>query len=375
MENISFMGWIILIVTGLFFFMRLYFYLLQIKLMKFIAIASKNDFLPSVSVIIAAKDEAGNLKNFLYGILEQDYPEYEVIVVNDGSYDDTEKVIESYQKKYSHLRTTYIKPDNQFKHGKKLAITIGVKAAKNDFFVFTDADCHVVSNQWLKLMSRNFKENALVLGYGGYGKEPTILNKLVRYDTVQIAILYFSKALSGSPYMGVGRNMAYTRSLYNQVNGFSSHYHIPTGDDDLFVNEAKTYAKTGIEINPDSFTVSVPPQTFKEWYEQKSRHLSGSKFYSISQRLFLGLESISRGLFHILVIISIIFFPNFLLPVTILVFLDLLVKYIISGKLFRHFEAKDLLFYLIFFDFIATFLVFVRLIMNIFTTRQKTVWT
>ncbi len=367
-------GWIILGIIGLFFLTRLYYYLLQIKLIKFNSLSLKRDFQPPVSVIIAAKNEAKNLKLFLSGILEQDYPDFEVIVVDDGSSDHTEEILETFKNKYSHLRTTFIKPDKQFKHGKKLAVTIGIKAAKNEYLVFTDADCRAVSKHWLKMMSRNFQDHSLILGYGSYEKNNSLLNRLVRYDTVQIAILYFSKALTGKPYMGVGRNLAYTRSLYNKVKGFSSHYHVPTGDDDLFVNEASAYAATTIETNPEAFTVSVPPRSFREWSLQKSRHLLGSKYYSTPQKNFLGLESISRGLFHIVTILGVIFFPNILLPALALVFFDLLEKYTISGSLFRHFGEKDLIFFLIFFDFIATFLIFVRLIMNIFT-RQKTIWT
>ena len=347
---------------------------MQIKLIKFNSLALKRDFQPPVSVIIAAKNEAENLQRFLPEILEQDYPDFEVIVVDDGSEDYTGQVLESFKKQFSHLRTTYIKPDNHFKHGKKLAVTVGIKAAKNDYFVFTDADCGVSSKNWLKLMSRNFKENTLVLGFGGYEKQSSFLNKLIRYDTTQIAILYFSKAISEKPYMGVGRNLAYTKSLYEQVKGFSSHYHIPTGDDDLFVNEAADFATTGIETNPDSFTFSVPPKSFKEWRRQKSRHLLGSKFYSLKQKSFLGVESFSRGFFHIFFVVGIIFSPNILLPAIGLILLDLLGKYIVSGNLFRHFGGKDLISFIIFFDIIATFLVFVRLIMNIFT-RQKRIWT
>ncbi len=368
--HISVIGWILLVIIGLLFFIRFFFYILQIKLIKFNSLQLKRDFTLPVSVIIAAKNEAQNLEKFLPEILEQDYPNFEVVVVDDGSTDDTTLILGNLKKKYTHLVTSYIKPDEKFQHGKKLAITIGIKAAKNKTLVFTDADCHVQSDQWLKQMSRNFKKNNLVLGFGGYKKENTFLNKLVRYDTIQIAILYFSRALSGKPYMGVGRNLAYTKELYDQVKGFSSHYHISTGDDDLFVREASAYAKTTIETDPKSFTMSVPPQSFKEWQQQKSRHLRSSHFYSFGQKAFLGLESFSRGTFHLFAATSIILFPEIWLAIVIIVLFDLVIKLILSVNLFRHFGSKDLIFFEIFFDFIATFLVSVRLIINIFT-RQK----
>ena len=374
LNNVSFIEWIATGIIFLLFFIRFYFYLLQLKLLKQIRQSDKVNFIVPVSVIIAAKNEAKNLKRFLPSILQQNYPEFEVIVVNDGSNDNTEEILSHFKTKYSNLKTTFIKGDPHFKHNKKLAISIGIKAAKYENFVFTDADCYVQSNQWLTQMARNFKENNLVLGFGGYEKENTLLNKLIRYDTLKIAILYFSKALSGKPYMGVGRNLAYTKSLYNQVKGFSSHYHVPTGDDDLFVREASSYAKTAIETDPKSFTMSVPPSSFKAWQQQKSRHLQSSQFYSFGQNVFLGLEGFSRSTFHLFAVAGIILFPKVFFLVLLFFLVDLVIKLILSKKLFRHFGSKDLIFFEFFFDILVPFLVFVRLIMNIFT-RQNNIWT
>jgi len=365
----SLTDWIIQGSILLLFFIRLYFYFLQIKLIKFNYQALKKSYTPPVSVIIAAKNEAENLQKFLRGILEQDYPSYEVIVVNDRSTDNTGYILDELKKRYKHLRTTYIKP-GYFKHGKKLALTIGIKAAKYKYLVFTDADCKVVSNQWLKLIARNFKKGSLILGYGGYRQQPSFLNKLIRYDAIYIAILYFSKALSGKPYMGVGRNLAYAKMLYDKVKGFSSHYHVSTGDDDLFVNESSSFATTVIETHPNSFTFSVPPHSFKSWQRQKGRHLLGSKYYSLKQKVFLALENFSRGIFYFLSITAIIFFPHILFPVIVILLFDLIIKYVVSGNLFRHFGGKDLIPFSILFDFISTFLIFVRLIINIFANRK-----
>jgi biofilm PGA synthesis N-glycosyltransferase PgaC len=168
-----------------------------------------------VSIIICARNEADNLDNYLPLVLSQDYPEYEVIVVNDCSTDDTDGIVKKYMEQYPRLRTSIIKEDRKFAHGKKLAVTIGIKAAKYDRLLFTDGDCKPESNHWLSLMAGNFSEKtSIILGYGGYFPQPGFLNKYIRYDTLIIALQYFSFALCRIPYMGVGRNLAYKRSLF-----------------------------------------------------------------------------------------------------------------------------------------------------------------
>ncbi len=216
-----------------------------------------------VSVIICARNEAENLEQYLPVILTQDYPDYEVILVDDCSTDDTDMVMKRYLAKYPRLRTSVIKEDKKFSHGKKLAVTIGIKAAKYDRLLFIDADCKPESNQWLKLMTEQFSDKiSIVLGYGGYFPIPGILNKYIRYDTMMIALQYFSFALCRIPYMGVGRNLAYKRSLFQKGKGFASHFHLASGDDDLFVNENATKSNTAIVCSQESHTRSAPKQSF-----------------------------------------------------------------------------------------------------------------
>ncbi len=371
LNNISLIEWIVFGVVFLFFIIRLYFYFLQLKFIKkFKHTDTQNYFVP-VSVIIAAKNEAKNLEKFLPEILQQDYPEFEVVVVNDGSNDNTEEVLGKLKAKFLNLRTTFIKADPKFTHNKKLAISIGIKAAQFEHMVFTDADCCVTSDQWLKLMTRKFQRHEIILGYGGYLKKNSFINKLIRYDTVRIAILFLSKAASGKPYMGVGRNMAYTKTIYQKTKGFSSHYFISTGDDDLFINQASTSKNTTIEIDQNAFTYSVPPDNFREWMHQKSRHLSGSKYYSFGQKLFLGIESLSRSLFLLMIIASIIFFSNLLWLLLGLFLLDLIIYWFTNKPLLNHLKEKDLLAPGIIFDILVTFLIFIRLSLNIFTRQNK----
>ena len=193
-----------------------------------------------------------------------------MIVVNDCSWDETDLVLLEMIKKYSNLKIVTIKEQEKYTHGKKFAITLGIKAASYEYLLFTDADCHAASSHWLTLMQRNFTERTdFVLGYGPYEKENGFLNKLIRFDTFFIAMNYLSASLSRNAYMGVGRNLAYKKSVFFRNKGFAKHNHILSGDDDLFVNENANATNTTIEIDPDSFTYSEPTKTFGQWITQK----------------------------------------------------------------------------------------------------------
>jgi cellulose synthase/poly-beta-1,6-N-acetylglucosamine synthase-like glycosyltransferase len=253
-----------------------------------------------VSVIICARNEAENLKKFLPVVLEQDYPDYEVIVVNDCSEDNTYDVLGQYLLKYPNLKISNVNKDPKFTHNKKFAQFIGIKAAKNDILLFTDADCMPVSNKWIEGMTAQMDDNAgFVLGYGGYLKGKGLLNRYIRYDSMTIAIQYLGMAIRGVPYMGVGRNLAYRRSVFFDNKGFGSHYNVISGDDDLFVNSNAGKENTRAEFRKDSHTRSVPCKTAKEWVAQKKRHFTTAPYYKLRDRFLLILEPASRILFYI----------------------------------------------------------------------------
>jgi cellulose synthase/poly-beta-1,6-N-acetylglucosamine synthase-like glycosyltransferase len=252
-----------------------------------------------VSVIICARDEEANLRANLPLILEQDYPEYEVVVVNDASADGTEDLLVDLQRQYSHLRTSFIRGGDHIREGKKLALTVGIKAAKHDWVLLTDADCKPGSNQWIYYMQRNFTgDNKIVLGYGGYRRRRGLVNLVSRYETFFTALQYFGITLAGHPYMGTGRNLAYRRSLFFENKGFATHYELASGDDDLFINEVARKDNTAIEIRPESFTWSDAEKTWKNWYYQKKRHLTTGPRYRFVSKLVVGLELMSRMLFY-----------------------------------------------------------------------------
>ncbi|PIE48889.1 MAG: glycosyl transferase family 2 [Flavobacteriales bacterium] len=258
-----------------------------------------------VSVIIAAKDEAGNLEKFLPFVLEQNYAKFEVIVVNDASTDYTETVLKNLQKQHKHLKVLHLHRTKSYTGNKKNAITKGIAAAKHPYLLFTDADCRPTSKHWIAGMAANFTPSKhIVLGYGQYKKIPnSFLNKLIRFETLLTAIQYFSYAKTGIPYMGVGRNLAYKKTTFMQYEGFKSHASIRSGDDDLLINAIANKKNTALCINPDAFTISKPKKTYKKWFRQKRRHITTAAYYRPVHKYLLGLFYVSQLLFYVLTII------------------------------------------------------------------------
>ena len=260
-----------------------------------------------VSVIICAKDEAENLKQFLPEIYRQNYPDFEVVLIDDRSIDDTFEVMQDFKERFpdqTRLVKVNFNDDERLRGNKKYALTLGIKAAKHPYLLFTDADCRPASTFWIQQMAQKFgKTKQLVLGYGKYQTQTGFLNKLIRFETVQTALQYVSYAIKGIPYMGVGRNLAYTKDLFMKNNGFYTHLDILSGDDDLFVNEVATAENTAVCLHPDSFTISKPKQSFGSFIRQKRRHISTAQYYRLKHRLLLAWYFVSLSGFWLTAII------------------------------------------------------------------------
>jgi len=363
------------------FFYQLYFYLRFVN--GVLRLRSKTNkekitFLteqPPVSVIICAKDEADNLRQFLPFILQQDYPDFEVIVINDGSTDETEGLLNDLSVEYPNLRTTFVPVGARNLSTKKLGLTLGIKAAKNELLLFTDADCMPEDNTWIARMARNFSPDTdFVLGYGAYLNKKGLLNMLITYDTLFIALQYMGMAIARKPYMGVGRNMAYRKETFFLNKGFASNLNLISGDDDLFVNKASNKRNTKVEIAPDSITWSEPNNTFSGWFFQKERHLSVSSYYKASSKFRLSLEPFTRGLFYLALILSFIV-GNLITMIAAAVFFlaRLTIQLIIVNKSSLYFGERKYLFTLPFFDIFLPLVNLYLLTVGRFTSRGKSV--
>jgi poly-beta-1,6-N-acetyl-D-glucosamine synthase len=305
---------------------------------------------PAVSVIICARNEAANLEKFLPSVLEQDYPRFEVIVVNDCSEDNSYDILGKYLLQYPNLKVSTIYKDPKFTHFKKFAQFIGIKAAKNEILLFTDADCQPTSRRWIQIMVSNFNEETdFVLGYGKYKQTRGFFNAYIRYDTSFIAMQYLGMAIRGIPYMGVGRNLAYRRSVFFERKGFKSHTHLASGDDDLFVNHNASHLNTMVEFRHDGHTESIPCSTINEFISQKKRHFTTAPYYKPEHKFILGTEPFTRMVFYIL-FVTLVSFKFMWIPVTAVFGTRLIVQTAILRLVQQKLNEKGLLLYSLFFD-------------------------
>ena len=300
-----------------------------------------------ISILICAKNEAKNLKKHLPLIFDQDYPNFEVILINDGSSDKTLKVMESFKKIHSNVKIVNVKNIEAFWGNKKYALTLGIKAATHSHLLFTDADCKPLSKNWIKEISSHFNNStSIVIGYGAYQKIPkSFINKLIRFETLLTAVQYFSYAKTGMPYMAVGRNLAYTKDIFFEARGFMNHMKIKSGDDDLFVNEIATSSNTQICFTKDSFTESLPKQTYSDWILQKRRHLSTAVHYKFTHKLLLSLFYFSQLSFLVIsiVLLSFLFYWKLILGLILFRYIIIFVVLIAASK---KLNEKDLIPYL-----------------------------
>lgn len=242
-----------------------------------------------VSVIVCAHDEEENLRTLVPILLSQNHPNYEVIIVDDRSNDNTYDFLLKMTSENPKLRMVTVRDLPKHTTGKKFALTMGIKAAKHDWVLLTDADCRPGPN-WIHGMSQQFvSDSNIVLGFSAYEKHPGLLNSFIRFETFVTAIQYVGFALMGRPYMGVGRNLAYRRKLFLESKGFHSHLDILGGDDDLFVNQNAKGETTGLALGKDVVIHSIPKKTWGEYFHQKLRHLSVGKRYKMGDRLLLGM--------------------------------------------------------------------------------------
>jgi cellulose synthase/poly-beta-1,6-N-acetylglucosamine synthase-like glycosyltransferase len=305
---------------------------------------------PPVSIIICARNEAENLEKFLPSVLSQDYPDFEVILVNDCSEDNSYIVLGDLLKIYPRLKVSTVNKDQKFSHSKKFAQFIGIKAAKNEILLFTDADCKPESDKWLEGMVSHFDDKTdFVLGYGGYIRGKGFLNKYIRYESFIVAMQYLGLAIRGIPYMGVGRNLAYRRSVFFSNKGFGAHNHVISGDDDLLVNSLARGKNTAVEISLETHTRSIPQTDFAQWILQKKRHFTTAPYYKFRDKFLLIAEPLTRILFFISFIILLAFI--YLWPWALAVFaLRLTAQIIVFLLVGKKLNEPGILGYLLFFD-------------------------
>ena len=344
----------VLILVQFYFLFRFYFPFVFRKVHT-----EKTVNLPPVSVIISARNEAVNLRKNLPRILEQDYPEFEIVVINDYSGDETFDLLLNWKMKEPKLKVVNVGEQKPKFSGKKFALTLGIKAASHERLLFTDADCIPSSKDWIKetMMVLSGEQN-IILGYGPMTSKKGFLNAMIRFETVETALNYFSFAQQGSTYMGVGRNLSYHRKLFFDNKGFVNHQDIKSGDDDLFINEVATKRNVNLSLSQNAFMYSDAPDTWKKWWNQKQRHYSTAKRYKGSHKIHLFLLSTTNLLIYIALILSLsLWVYPIIIGGTFLV--RFLLQFIVHQRAYKIFKEKNLIPWFLFLEiFYLGFLAF-----------------
>lgn len=261
-----------------------------------------NNAKPTVSVVLMAKNAEKQLTNNLTYLLEQNYPNLEVVVVDYTSFDNTQYVLQLFKNNYpDRLKIVRFDEDvNQYK-GKKFPLSIGIQSAKNDIILLTEIDCVPKSFDWVEKIVAPFgnPKTKIVLGYCGLESRNTLTNALEQYENLSHSAMMFGSAMMHRPYCGVGRNMAYRRDFFFEKNGFIQHYNIPYGDDDLFVNKNANKTNTAICLDSEAFMTTNAPKTFGQWTDQRRKTYSTIKHYRSSDKTRLLLKNLAIALFYL----------------------------------------------------------------------------
>ncbi len=351
---------------------QLYFSLfVHLKLVSVRIDAASESALNPLSVVICARNEAKNLEKYLPDVLLQDYPEFEVIVVNDRSWDGTADVLKNLAKKYDRLKIVTVADGEKFIAGKKFAVTMGIKAATHEWLVFTDADCFPSSPNWLRSMQQPSNGSTeIVLGYSPYLKRKNLLNYIIRLETFFTAVNYLSFALKGMPYMGVGRNMAYKKSLFFKNRGFAAHMHIPSGDDDLFVNANATSNNTEIRINKEAQVWSRPKTSFIAYLRQKKRHYGAGKLYQTKHRFILSIQYVFQLLFYVFGAAVLCFSGTLYLGIGVFV-LSILVRSLVYTRLLNRLSYGELKWWFPILELVLFLFLIINAIVSIFVKKVQ----
>ena len=324
-----------------YFFRRLAFYKPKVK---------KEFQQHPVSIIVCGKNERKNFVRNIPGLVFQKYAgSYEIVAVNDNSTDNTKQVLEKLKKEFGRINIIEVQQEPERMAGKKYPLSLGIAAAKHEILLLTDADCVPASEFWLQKMQDVYEDGIdIVLGYGQHTKRPGLLNKIIRFETFHTALQYLSYALAGIPYMAVGRNLSYKKSLFTNNKGFAGIDHVPGGDDDLFINKVATAKNTAIVIEAAAHTLSSPKTSWAEWKRQKSRHYSTSNYYKPLHKWLLGLYSFSHFLFYPLLMAA-CFFYNWQSPLIIFL-LRFIIQLFVFARCMKKLNETDLIQWILFMD-------------------------
>lgn len=323
----------------------------------------------SVSVIVCAKNQSEYLSNLVPILLNQDYPDYEIILINDASNDNdnTIDLIKDFEKKHQNIKIVNIENNEAFWDNKKYSLTLGIKVSEKECLLFIEPNCYPISKNWIQLMSTQFTPTkTIILGYSGYEKvKKSFLNKIIRFDAILEAIQCFAWAELKSPYTGTGKNLAYDKKEFFEARGFISHIKIKSGEDELFINQIATNENTAICYSSESFTYSKAKDNYKDWYNDKVVSYNTIKFFKTRDRFKLDLFQASQTLFLLIALILLIYQYNWIV-ILLLIFVRYFIIFITLSYSTKKLNEKELLYWYPFIEIVIIYTQFNIFIIDTF---------
>ena len=266
--------------------------------------SAEDEPLKPVSVILTAQNDGEWLRSNLVYLLEQDYPDFEVVVVDYLSTDDTQYVLQLLAKNYPHLRIVTLLENANGYQGLKYPFSIGIKSAKNDILLLAEPECMPMDTtnfNWIRSMVQGYRHDHIdiVLGYCGIAYKPSLFNWLQQYDNLDYSVEYLGAAALRHPFTGNGRNLSYRRSLFLKNDGFIYHYYIPYGADDMFVNQNARRRNTALVLTPEAYTYVQPQPTLRQWHQYRKHRDVTHLFYSFGLKCSRLAKPLSVFLFYL----------------------------------------------------------------------------
>lgn len=323
------LSFIVLLCFGITFIIQLIYHWCVFSKLAFYKKKGKtksDDQLEPVSVVVCARDAYEYLQDLVPVLLTQDYPDYEIVIVNDCSEDETEEWLKDIERREPKIKPVQLRQHLNFFNGKKFPLSMGIKSAKNDLIVLTDVNCLPTNSQWLRSVVQSYGNNTeVVIGYSPYMNKKGVFNQIMRFDAVQYAMQYLSAALNKHPYMGIGTNLSYRKELFYRNKGFTSHYTTSVGDDDLFISQVAKGKNTEVLIDAENAILTTPPHKFGMWAHIKSSRYSTISQYDTKAKASSALFTWSHFLFYASFIALMLLKPAFALSIGAVYYIPILV--------------------------------------------------
>ena len=370
-EFISLLPMILLYIFIAIVVVQLFYYLGVFSSFSFSKQNENNPKRIPISVIVYARNQAEEVKRLLPNLINQNYHDYELVLLDNASSDDTLYIFKEYAQLFPNIRLCQVDNNEAFWNNKKYAQTLAIKASKNEYLLFIDAEENIDSEYWIMAMASNFTLNkTIILGPEMYKKTKGFFNKIIRFDTVFAQLHSFSWTNYGAPFSYFSKNIGYKKEEFYKVNGYITHMNNRLGEREFFLNEASKSKNTTFTITKNAFVYLEPILKLKDWKLKKREDEMILSSLNFSTRFKVRFFNTSQFLFFIFAITLLSLQIEWIIT-SILIAFRYLVSWIVVGKTTSKFQQKDLIWLFPILEIHRTFNQVKYSISNIFRKKIK----